>query len=29
MPDQVRLVRFDLAGCQCWTAEGDWIDVGG
>jgi ABC-type branched-subunit amino acid transport system substrate-binding protein len=29
MPDQVRLVRFDLDGCQCWTAEGDWIDVDG
>ena len=29
MPDQVRLVRFDLAGCQCWTAEGDWVDVQG
>ena len=28
MPDQVRLVRFDLAGCQCWTADGDWVDVG-
>jgi len=27
MPDQVRLVRFDPAGCKCWTAEGDWIDV--
>ncbi|MET0904184.1 MAG: ABC transporter substrate-binding protein, partial [Acidimicrobiales bacterium] len=30
MPDQVRLVRFDLAGCECWTAEGDdWVDVDG
>ena len=29
MPDQVRLVRFDLDGCECWTAEGDWIDVDG
>ena len=29
MPDQVRLVRFDLAGCQCWALEGDWIDVDG
>jgi len=29
MPDQVRLVRFDLAGCQCWTAAGDWVDAGG
>lgn len=27
-PKQVRLVRFDLAGCECWVAEGDWIDVG-
>lgn len=27
MPDQVRLVRFDLEGCECWTAEGDWVDV--
>jgi ABC-type branched-subunit amino acid transport system substrate-binding protein len=29
MPDQVRLVRFDLEGCGCWTAEGDWVDVDG
>ena len=30
MPDQVRLVRFDLEGCECWTAEGDdWVDVDG
>ena len=29
MPDQVRLVRFDLEGCQCWAFEGDWIDVDG
>ncbi len=29
MPDQVRLVRFDLEGCACWTAEGDWVDVDG
>jgi ABC-type branched-subunit amino acid transport system substrate-binding protein len=28
MPEQVRLVRFDLAGCGCWTAAGDWVDVG-
>ena len=27
MPDQVRLVRFDLEGCECWAAEGDWVDV--
>ena len=29
MPDQVRLVRFDLEGCQCWSSEGDWVDVDG
>jgi ABC-type branched-subunit amino acid transport system substrate-binding protein len=29
MPDQVRLVRFDLEGCRCWSSEGDWIDVDG
>ncbi len=27
MPDQVRLVRFDLDGCGCWVADGDWVDV--
>ena len=27
MPDQARLVRFDLEGCGCWTADGDWVDV--
>ena len=29
MPDQVRLVRFDLDGCECWASEGDWVDVDG
>lgn len=29
MPDQVRLVRFDLDGCGCWVADGDWVDVDG
>jgi Periplasmic binding protein len=27
MPDQVRLVRFDLDGCGCWVSDGDWVDV--
>lgn len=26
-PDQVKLARFDLEGCSCWTVEGDWVDV--
>ena len=26
-PKQVRVVRFDLSGCKCWTADGPWIDV--
>lgn len=29
LPDQVRLVRFDLDGCQCWAFAGDWVDVDG
>ena len=27
MPDQVRLVRFDLEGCRVLGIRGDWIDV--
>ncbi len=27
MPDQARLVRFDLDGCGCWVSDGDWVDV--
>ena len=29
LPDQVRLVRFDLKGCKCWASDGDWINVNG